>query len=157
MPYAQRLPHPFEVANMLRKSSYVSLQSALAYYGMIPEHTPATMSVTTGRPEELNTPDGRFVFRHVKTALFFGYVERDIAPGQKVVIATPEKALLDLFYLTPESDTLSYLEELRVEPSSVFNKGLFMDMAVRMKSVKVLRAVKLIGSVWCQNQEDVLL
>ncbi len=156
-PYAQRMPHPFESANKLRKSSYVSLQSALAYYGMIPEYTPVTMSITTGRPEELKTPDGRFIFRHVKTAVFFGYVEREVAPEQKVVIATPEKALLDLLYLTPESDTLSYLEELRINPSPAFDNALFMNMAVRMKSAKVLRAVKRISSVWRRDKEDIKL
>lgn len=156
-PYAHGLLHPFAVANRLRKSSYVSLQSALAYYGMIPEHTPVTMSITTSRPEDLDTPDGRFVFRHVKTALFFGYVEWEIAPGQSAVIATPEKALLDLFYLTPGSDAILYLEELRVEPSSAFDSVRFTDMALRMKSTKVLRAMKRISALWRRTKEAVLL
>ena len=149
--------HPFAVANRLRKASYVSLQSALAYYGMIPEHAPTTTSITTSRPEELDTPDGRFVFRHVKTALFFGYVEREIAPGQPAVIATPEKALLDLFYLTPGSDALPYLEELRVEPSSAFDRRVFTDMAVRMGSAKVLRAVTRILVLWQRAKEGLPL
>jgi predicted transcriptional regulator of viral defense system len=156
-PYAHGLPHPFAVANRLRKSSYVSLQSALAYYGMIPEHTPATMSITTSRPEELNTPDGRFVFRHVKRALFFGYVEREIASGKPAVIATPEKALLDLFYMTPESDKLLYLEELRLEPSSSFDNARFMDMAARMGSAKVLRAANRLNALWRRTKEGITL
>jgi predicted transcriptional regulator of viral defense system len=156
-PYAHGLPHPFAVANRLRRSSYVSLQSALAYYGMIPEHTPATTSITTSRPEELDTPDGRYLFRHVKTALFFGYVEREVAPGQPAVIATPEKALLDLFSLTPESDSLRYLAELRVEPSSAFDNALFADMAMRVGSAKVLRAVKRTIALLRHEKEDVTL
>lgn len=156
-PYAQGRMHPFTVANRLRKASYVSLQSALAYYGMIPEHTPTMMSITTARPEELDTPDGRFVFRHVKTPLFFGYVEREVAPGQMALIATAEKALLDLFYLTPASDARAYLEELRVEPSPAFDRALLAAMAARMGSAKVLRAVERIQVLWGQTKGDLSL
>lgn len=150
-PYACRMTHPFAIANRLRESSYVSLQSALAYYGMIPEHTPVTTSITTARPEHLETPAGRFDFRHLKTALFFGYVEREIAPGQRAVIATPEKALLDLLYLTPGSDAAPYLVELRVEPSSAFSTARLTDTATRMKSAKVLRAVKCLDALWASE------
>ena len=156
-PYARGAMHPFIVANRLRKSSYVSLQSALAYYGMIPEHTPVTTSVTTSRPEQLDTSAGRFAFRHLKTTLFFGYVEHEVAPGQKAVIATPEKALLDLLYLTPGSDAVSYLEELRVERLPAFDSGRLADLAVRMKSAKVLRAVKRIGALWARQKEETTL
>jgi hypothetical protein len=57
----------------MRKASYVSLQSALAYHGAIPEHVPMTTSVTTRRPERLQTPIGPFLYRHVKRSFFFGY------------------------------------------------------------------------------------
>ncbi len=156
-PYARGRPHPFVVANHLRTSSYVSLESALARYGMIPEDTPTTMSITTARPERLDTPDGRFVFRHIKTPLFFGYVEREMAPGQRAVIATPEKALLDLLYLTPGSDALAYLEELRLEPVAAFDPTRFMDLAVRMRSAKVVRAAKRLLSVWRRLEEGLVL
>ncbi|MBM4332227.1 MAG: hypothetical protein FJ117_13580 [Deltaproteobacteria bacterium] len=65
IPYRAEAPHPFLVANHLRRPSYVSLQSALSHYGMIPEFVPVTTCVTTGRPEELDTPLGRFLFRRL--------------------------------------------------------------------------------------------
>jgi len=74
-PYQAEAPHPFLVANHLRKRSYVSLQSALSHYGMIPEFVPVTTSVTMSRPEELQTPLGPFLFRHVKKSAFFGYAQ----------------------------------------------------------------------------------
>ncbi|MEW6053699.1 MAG: hypothetical protein AB1552_07920, partial [Nitrospirota bacterium] len=46
-------PHPFLVANKLQRGSYVSLQSALAFFGVIPEHVPVVTSVGPGRPEML--------------------------------------------------------------------------------------------------------
>jgi predicted transcriptional regulator of viral defense system len=142
--YQAEAPHPFLVANHLRKPSYVSMQSALSYYGMIPESVPVTTSVTTGRPEELHTPLGRFVFRHVKKSAFFGYRQNEISLGQWVFLASPEKALLDLLYLTPGSDSPEYLEELRFEPMDLFDWEAFRRHAERLKSRKLKRAGELL-------------
>jgi predicted transcriptional regulator of viral defense system len=144
-PYRVGAPHPFLVANHLRRPSYVSLQSALSHYGMIPEFVPVTTSVTTGRPEELDTPLGRFLFRHVKKTAFFGYTQTEISRGQPVFLASPEKALLDLLYLTPGSDSLAYLDELRFEPTDRFDWHTLRKHAQRMRSRKLKRAVELIS------------
>jgi len=53
-PHQSVAPHPFLIANALVPGSYVSEQSALAYYGLIPEYAPRTVSVTTLRPSQLN-------------------------------------------------------------------------------------------------------
>lgn len=49
-PFQKVKPHPFVIANRMVRGSYVSLQSALAYYGLIPEVVPLTTSVATTRP-----------------------------------------------------------------------------------------------------------
>lgn len=49
-PFQKVRPHPFLIANRMVRSSYVSCQSALAYYDLIPEHVPVITSVTTMRP-----------------------------------------------------------------------------------------------------------
>lgn len=144
-PYQAESPHPFLVANHLRRPSYVSMQSALSYHGMIPESVPATTSVTTGRPEELHTPIGRYVFRHVKKTAFFGYNQKEISQGRSVFLASPEKALLDLLYLTPGSDSPDYLEELRFEPMDLFDWEAFRRHAERLKSRKLKRAGELLS------------
>ena len=143
-PYQAEAPHPFLAANHLRKPSYVSMQSALSYYGMIPESVPSTTSVTTGRPEELQTPLGRFVFRHIKKAAFFGYNQREISRGQSVFLASPEKALLDLLYFSPGSDSPEYLEELRFEPMDHFDWEALHRHAERLKNQKLERAVEIL-------------
>ncbi len=140
--YARNVLHPFVAANALCKASYVSLQSALAYYGMIPEYTPVTTSVTTRRPELLDTPIGHFLFRHVQPTLLFGFHELEVSPGQRALLATPEKALLDLLYLTPDSDAHGYLRELRLHFSEVFDKQELKAMALRTGYKKVVRAVQ---------------
>ena len=72
-PYQKVKPHPFLIANRMQRASYVSGQSALAFYGLIPDTVQATLSVTAGRPERWETPLGVFEFRHVKPELLRGY------------------------------------------------------------------------------------
>ncbi len=146
-PYRVAEPHPFVIANILRRGTYVSLHSALSHYGMIPEYVPVVTSVTGARPEELNTPVGRFHFRHVGAAKFFGFSEREIAPGQNVLIATPEKALCDLLYLTPRSDDGDYLESLRLEQVESFSLDRLWETCRRLGSDKVKRAVALLAAI----------
>ena len=114
-PYQKVKPHPFLVANRLQRASYVSGQSALAFYGLIPEVVPVTLSVTAGRPENLDTPLGAFEFRHVKPGLLRGYRMTDLGLSQQALVATLEKALLDLVYLQPGGDAPNYIHELRLQ------------------------------------------
>lgn len=151
-PYTMHQPHSFRLANALRRASYVSLQSALAYYGMIPEHVPVTTSVTTNRAEEVGTTVGRFTFRHVKKDMFFGYSEVEVSPGSRCLLATPEKALVDLLYLTPGSDAPGWLEELRLEPVPSLDRARLVDIGARCGSVKVKRALRRLMARW--NQQD---
>lgn len=111
-PYHNVVPHPFLIANALVPGSYVSAQSALAFYGFIPEYTPRTLSVTMLRPSHW---DGGFQFQHLTHHLFFGYQLVDLSDGQQAFVAIPEKALLDLAHLTPRSDSPDYLTELRLQ------------------------------------------
>ncbi|MDD5704165.1 MAG: hypothetical protein PHU23_19195, partial [Dehalococcoidales bacterium] len=122
-PYQKIQPHPFLVANHLQKASYVSLQSALSYYGIIPEVVNIITSVSTGRPERVKTPLGMYEFRHIKTELLFGYQMTELG-GQSAFVATPEKALLDLIYLQPGGDSIAYLKELRLQNTEKLNRDL---------------------------------
>ena len=147
-PYVSSAAHPFAVANALKKASYVSLQSALAHYGMIPEYVPVTTSVTTGRPEECVTQVGRFQFRHIMRERFFGFEEMEIAPLQPVLVASPYKALADLLYLTPYSDNADYLKELRLHEPDGFNREALLTIVEKLGSYKVERAVGKVFELW---------
>ena len=102
-PYQQNRPHPFLIANQLVRPSYVSLQSALAYYGLIPEYVPVTTNVTSDRPQEFATPLGKYQFQRVKKERFFAFNLEDLGDEQDAYVAVPEKALLDLAYLDRKS------------------------------------------------------
>ncbi len=138
-PYAGSPPDPLAVASRLRRPSYVSLQSALSYHGAIPESVPVVTSVTTGRPGRFDTPLGSFLYRHLKKSLFWGYSEFDAGGGLRSYVADSEKALLDLFYLTPGVIGSSFVSELRLAPGSVDAEKL-RRYAVRASSPKLVRA-----------------
>lgn len=141
-PFQKTKPHPFRVANLLVRSSYVSLQSALAYYGLIPEYTPFTTSITTLRPTSWKTPLGNFSYRHVQSILFYGFKRIEVSPEQFAFVATPEKALLDLIHLTPRADDASYLDELRLQNLDQLNRETLLDFARRSGQPKLRRAAQ---------------
>ncbi len=143
-PYRQVEPHPFLLAGALRKNSYVSLQSALAFHGLIPEYVPVCTVVTTGRSEQLETTLGTYVYNRVKPDYFFGFEQIEVAPNQHAFVAVAEKALLDLVYLTPGADTEEYLSELRLQHTQAISGEAFEELADRMGKPKVRRAARTI-------------
>ncbi|MBN2455252.1 MAG: hypothetical protein JXB29_01740 [Sedimentisphaerales bacterium] len=143
-PYRKVTAHPFVLANAMKKASYVSTQSTLAYYGMIPEYVPAVTSVTTQRPEQVETPLGRFVFRHIKNDWFHSYKQIELGSDQKAFVATPEKALLDLVYLTAGSDNYDFLAELRLQNFERLNTDKVLALAEKSQSPKLRRAAEII-------------
>jgi len=142
-PYQKVKPHPFLIANRMQRASYVSLQSALAYYGLIPDTVHATLSVTAGRPERLKTPLGVFEFRHIKPDLLRGYRMTDLH-GQQALVAMPEKALLDLVYLQPGGDSPHYLRELRLQNLERLDMHELYRQAAAFNTPKLRRAVEAI-------------
>jgi len=141
-PYRKIEPHPFLIANRLQRGSYVSFQSVLAYYDLIPEHVPVVTSATTGRPETVKTPMGSFIFRHLKASMFSGFKQVKIADRQQAVIAIPEKALVDMLYATAGSDSDGYIEELRLQNMESLSANELEKEAEATGSLKVKRAVK---------------
>jgi predicted transcriptional regulator of viral defense system len=140
-PYQKIQPHPFLVANRLKRASYISLQSALAFFGLIPEIVNITVSVTAGRPERVDTPLGIFEFRQIKSNLLFGYQMVDLG-GQNALVATPEKALLDLVYLQPGGQSPKYLQELRLQNLDRLDLDLLKEQSEVFDSPKIRSAVK---------------
>lgn len=152
-PFQKVTPHPFLVANRLLPASYVSLQSALAYYGMIPEHVPMTTSVTTARPAHWEMPFGIFDFRHTQVDFFYGYYLVDLGEKQQAFIASPEKALLDLVYLVPGGDSPDYLVELRLNNLDRLDWQLISRLAGQINKPKLLRALATIRELAGEERE----
>jgi len=146
-PYRKVDPHPFLISNRMKSASYVSLQSALSFYGMIPEYVPVITAVTTQRPETVQTEEGIYVYKHVQKKFFSDFVYRSVLDDQSVFIATPEKSLLDLLYLTPGGDEMHYLQELRLQHTEILDVDLLIKIAIENESPKLQRAVNRIQRI----------
>jgi len=139
-PWRKIDPHPFTVANALQRGSYVSLQAALSFHGVIPEHAPVVTSIGPGRPETIRTTLGGFQFNHMAAPLLYGYALIDVASGQRAFVASPEKALLDLVYLTPGGDDPAFLEALRLQQSDAIDATTLVALAERSGKPRLRRA-----------------
>ncbi|MCB0071056.1 MAG: hypothetical protein KDE20_06340 [Caldilineaceae bacterium] len=153
-PYQRRRPHPFLVANRLLQPSYVSMQSALAFAGMIPEYVPVTTSLTTRRTSKWNTPVGTFIFHHTKPERFYGFRLHELGNSQSALVALPEKALLDLIHLQPQGDNPDYLDELRLQNLDQLDLNLLGQFAAREASPKLQRAVAHIAQLAGREAAD---
>jgi predicted transcriptional regulator of viral defense system len=103
----------FMVANKIYEPSYVSLESALAYYEIIPETVLGVTSISSRKTKQYESAWGVFSYRSVKPQTMIGYQVIESTPGIKFKIACLEKALLDYLYLNNEIQSLADFEELR--------------------------------------------
>ncbi len=154
--YRHREPHAFEIASLLAHPSYVSLESALSFHGLIPEAVFTTTSVTTVRPGTFETELGRFDFRHLSERMFWGYLPVRLGPQspRTALVARPEKALLDLIYLRPGGDTDAFLTQLRLARFDTLDTELLGEFATRTGKPKLLRAAARIAKMATASAEE---
>jgi len=107
----------FMVANRIYHPSYISLEKALKYYGLIPEEVFQITSVSTKKTTEFNTSVGNFAYRHISPKLFWGYKLIKV-DNSKFLIADPEKAILDYLYLHSKFKTADDFKEMRINTDS---------------------------------------
>lgn len=111
------------IANHLLGPSYVSLDFALQYYGLIPEAVLEVSSVTTRRAKTFETPVGHFAYIHAAKDWYrLGVSLATTEGGLNYLIASREKALCDKIAFTPRLNVASvkrmrqYLfEDLRID------------------------------------------
>ena len=156
-PYRKERPHPFTIANQLLAPSYISLQSALSYYDLIPEAVPHVTSITSRkRTQTVTTPFGQHSYRSLQPDLFTGFRLVEISPTQPVFMARPEKALLDLVYLTPQGDQPVFLKSLRMQNMDLLDLEWMQDFAVEISKPKLIRAVDNIAKIASEERYQTL-
>ena len=106
------------IANRIYSPSYVSFESALAYYRLIPEGVYTITSATSLKTHQFITSSGIFSYRHLKTKLMFGYRLIEVN-GQRYKIAEPEKLLLDYLYLNTTLQSADDFESLRINQAAL--------------------------------------
>ena len=140
-------------AFLLKKPSYISLEKALEYYGLIPESVPVFTSLTTKRQAKFISAAGVFVYRHIKKELFWGYNSITVN-GQTGFIASPEKALPDLFYINRIKVSFAFLKELRLQNTTKLNARKLLVSAKKFNSRSILKAAKMVNEYINSYQEE---
>ena len=111
----------FEIANRIYSPSYVSFQTALSYYGLIPESAYGITSASTRRTYKFKTPIAEFSYQTLAAHLFFGY--EIIKYGDRCFkIASVEKSLLDYFYINPKIKDEEDFMSLRIKKDILFSR-----------------------------------
>jgi predicted transcriptional regulator of viral defense system len=131
-------------ANIIYKPSYISLHTALSFYGIIPEAVPKITSVTTLKTITFSNDFGEYSYKNIKPDM------RGMEHDRRIMFATPEKALIDLLYLYPFYNTERDLEELRLDESYLedeFNTERLMEFSDRIGSKALSNRIDMLRKV----------
>ena len=113
------------ISNLIYGPSYISLEYALSFYGLIPERTETVTAVTNKRNKIFNTPIGRFTYRFIRQDLYpAGITIISLDEKHNIIIASREKAIADVLYFGPKLNNIKEMEDflfqdLRIDESQL--------------------------------------
>jgi hypothetical protein len=142
----------YEIAQRLYAPSYVSLETALAYHGWIPEAVYTVTSVCSKRSTQFETPVGLFSYDRIPPFSFVG-VDRIIQNHSIFLIASPTKTLIDYIYVrkVDVKSIRDFAASLRIEYESFqqVSKEILLQLAKTYSSKRVTRFTqKLLQEIW---------
>jgi len=146
----------FVLANLIYGPSYITGQTALAFWDIIPERVELIISMTGKRKKQFETPVGRFSYLYCpKTAFNIGIRLEDAGDQKHILIASPEKALCDITAAQPHISTKKemkeYLELMRLDYRGGGN--LEISLLEKISAAYGRRGVKLLVS--CIREDHV--
>lgn len=135
----------FELAQNIYAPSYVSLESALSFHGLIPEGVPTVTSACLKRSREFSTPFGMFSFSRIPWFNFIG-VDRIQSDGSSFLMADPAKALVDYVYIYKKDwiDSNPLLTSLRIEQDDLtqISQDTLHDLLDTYQSKRVQKFIR---------------
>jgi predicted transcriptional regulator of viral defense system len=149
--YKNKADYALYFANRIYRPSYISLHTALSFYGIIPEAVVQITSVTSLKTASFTNDFGEYSYKSIKENLMFGYELKPMVDGRTLQFASPEKALLDLLYLYPFYDNEQEMEELRLDDDFMhddFNKELFNTYCAQFNNKALEQRIKLLFKVY---------
>jgi len=146
---------PFEqIANLLYGPSYVSMEWALSFYGMIPERVYTITSMTLGRNKEYHTPVGDFSYFALSSESYSMGITQKKSPDfiGSFLLASPEKALADLVFKTCKNLNKEQLKDELLESKRIdqecfhaLDKELLKDIVASYRAKHVHYLSDLVG------------
>ena len=133
------MPESFLIANHLRGPSYVSLETALSYWGFIPERTYEISSITVKPSKKYNTPIGRFGYQQLPTP-YYSFGIRSVELTLNQIVLTPNVNLRSI-----KQTRLFLLDDLRMDENLLRKLNLeiittWLEEAPKKNSLKMLIA-----------------
>lgn len=116
------------IANHLYAPSYVSMSTALRYYGLIPEAVYVNQSMTVKHSRSFQTPIGNYDYKYISREAFAVGVRTERFADYAFLIASPEKALCDLIANSSKVN-LRYIKDVE----NYLENDIRMDMEEFMK------------------------
>jgi predicted transcriptional regulator of viral defense system len=141
----------FFLANRIYRPSYISLHTALAFHGLIPESVVQITSVTTLKTNKFQNRFGIFSYKTIKPQGLFGYDHLPFSQGRNLLMAKPEKALIDLLYLYTFYTTEEDLIGLRLDEDilkEIVNTELMQSFTVKFNNAALKMRVELLIGVY---------
>ena len=145
--YLQQPDYARYFAGKIYAPSYISLHTALSFYGIIPEAVVEITSVTTQTTCRYENAFGQFSYQTVRPRLFWGFEPKTMRDGKQYMMATPEKAIIDLLYLYPQYSSVEDMRELRLDEDWMreeLDKERLMGYVERIGSPIIAKRVRLL-------------
>lgn len=149
--YKSKLNFNFYAANRMYRPSYISLHSALSFYGLIPEAVIQTTSVSTLKTASFENALGTFVYKTISAKLMYGYNSFKMDAERHYHIAEPEKTIIDILYLYPEYKSEKDILELRFDEdilAEAVKKDLLLEYSEKSENKSLLKRVKQLIKVY---------
>ena len=138
------------IANHMYGPSYVSMESALRYYGLIPEKTYSVDSMTIKRSRKFDSSIARFKYTYCPSSYYAIGVNQVTKDGFSFLLASPEKALCDVIIYTPQLRLRSMIalqeylrDDLRLDMDEFFKMdiSIFRECALHNKKSEELNNI----------------
>ena len=142
------------LACQIYSPSYISLEYALSFYGLIPERVADITCVTTRKTMRFKNELGNFIYQHIKPLAFRGFVAMKDDAGFTFFIAEAEKAVVDLFYLNLSSINLGkpelFTEYFRFQNTEELKSERIIQLAAAFRNTKLTR----LANLFCEFIEE---
>ena len=146
----------FVLANLIYGPSYITAQTAMAFWNMIPERVELIISMTMKRKKQFETPVGRFFYLYCHQKAFnIGVRLEDTGDQKSFLIASPEKALCDMTamqtHISAKKEMKEFLELMRLDNRVI--KNFDLSLLEKIKTGYRRQSIKLLVS--CLKEEYV--
>jgi predicted transcriptional regulator of viral defense system len=149
-------PSRFYLANQLYEPSYISLESALSLYGIIPEQTASITSVASKKTTRFKNEFGDFIYQHIKPQAFKGFILLREENGLESFVAKPEKAVVDFLYLHLKEFGSEPMEKLResyrFQNLDTLKRGLLIEFSRLFVNAKLTKICALLFNLIKEEQ-----